>query len=568
MGQIHYELFVRRQPGSSWTLDLATEDRARVLESAETQLEDGRVAAVRVTKETLDEETGEFQSVTILTKGAPDTSKPRKQREGYEPLCVSPSDLYTFHARDRIGRLLEGWLARARATPFELLHRPDLVEKLDASGNELQHAIQKIAIPEAQGRGVSVHEVIRTFQSLVERAIDRLLKDCRKGLLPDLEKEGFAEIAERLSADADRGYLLGAAVAGHIGKAATWGDKVGRLLDLADAAPQSPQARAFAFQVLEQPLAEILGSRGALAELLGPDLDLGGMLAAMTRLSGAEAVDMLIGIEPAVGRIMPPLNGPAARLANWLGSEHFEACRTAIAQRVLKELAGPRRLKPGDAEAEIDLLRGLAMALTAAGGRVLAMDDVQGAFSTRSRLLLAADFVEALLGDEMSARQEVEALIRLAENVTGGANKRQAARWLSANVCALRFEKEMRFGPDSPANRLSALAGLQRGVGRCGLVTEDCEAIQAKLGEIGGLVEAEAKLVALLGRATAPAVHRLTLLLRFAVGEAAPLGPAADRARAEALRLLRGPELRAELSQSPQAVERVRDLMQTAGLAA
>src|SRR5690606_17193257 len=122
------------------------------------------------------------------------------------------------------------------------------------------------------------------------------------------------------------------------------------------------------------------------ADLIGSDLDLGGTLAAMTRLAGADAVEMLIGIEPAVGKVMPKLEGPAARLANWLGGDQFENCRAAIAQRVLKELTGPRRLKPGDAEGEITLLRGLAMALTAAGGRILAHEDVTAALSTRSRL--------------------------------------------------------------------------------------------------------------------------------------------------------------------------------------
>ena len=79
---------------------------------------------------------------------------------------------------------MEGWLTRNHATPFELLHRPDLIEKLDAAGNELQHAVQKIAMPEAQARGISVHELIRNFQSLIERAISRVLGDGRKRPLP------------------------------------------------------------------------------------------------------------------------------------------------------------------------------------------------------------------------------------------------------------------------------------------------------------------------------------------------------------------------------------------------
>ena len=566
--QVHYELFVRRQPTSGWTLELATEDRARALRTAEESLAEGRVAAVRVTKETLDEETREFRSVTILTKGAVEKVKTRKPREDSGPLCVSPSDLYTAHARDRIGRLLEQWLVRQKATPFELLHRADLVEKLEASGVELQHAIQKIAIPEAQERGIGVHEIIRTFQQLAQRAIDRLIKDHRKGSLPNLEKEGFAAAAERLVGEPERAYLLGAGVAAVMSRATSWSEKVGLLLDLADAAPESPQARALALQVIEQPLNEILGSRSGLAELLGSDLDVGGQLAAMTRLAGADPVETLISVEPSVARAMPALNGPAARLANWLGGPHFESCRVAIAQRVLRELVGPRRLKPSDAEGEIELLRALAMALTAAGDRVLSPDDVNNAFSTRSKMLVTSDFVEALLGSNRGAREEVETLVRLAENVTGAANKRQAARWLAANISALRFEKELRSGPDSPAAKLAGLAKLQKELARVGLIAEDAAPLQAKIGEVAGLIESDSRLVALLARANAPVVHRLSLLLRMAVGDAAPIGPVADRARLEALKMVRAPELRAELAKSPEALEKVRGLMQTAGLAA
>jgi hypothetical protein len=58
------------------------------------------------------------------------------------------------------------------------------------------------------------------------------------------------------------------------------------------------------------------------------------------------------------------------------------------------------------------------------------------------------------------------------------------------------------------------------------------------------------------------------VLLRYAAGEAAPHGPVADRAKAEAIRLMRSPETRMELAKAPEALDRVRGLMQTAGLAA
>src|SRR5689334_3554529 len=192
-GRVHFEVYVRKTPGASWTLEMASENRAAAIACAEDLVRDGRAAAAKVTKETLDEETREFQTVTIFKAGDADfTPKKPKIREDVEPLCVTPQDLYTLHARERIGRLLEGWLERNHATPFELLHRPDLVEQLESSGTDLQHAIQKIAIPEAHARGMSVHEMIRLFDALSKRSVEPLMKDAKRCVLCNFKKESFA----------------------------------------------------------------------------------------------------------------------------------------------------------------------------------------------------------------------------------------------------------------------------------------------------------------------------------------------------------------------------------------
>lgn len=566
--KVHFEVFVRKTPAAGWTLEMATESRAQAIAVAEELISERRVASARVTKETMDPETNEFQTVVIQSLGLPDNLKVKKAPERNDPLCVTPQDLYTVHARERIGRLLDGWLTRNRATPFELLHRADLVEKLEASGVELQHAIQKIAVPEAQARGMSVHEIMRTFQSLVERSIQRLIGDARRGGLPDVDKEGFAAAAERVSHQPERGYLLGAGVAASIAPARDWGEKVSRLLDLADAAPLAGPPRGLALATIEQPLAEIVGSAAGLEGLIGKDLDLGVRLAAMTRLAAYQAVQALIRVEPSVAKIMPELSEPAQRLAKWLATEDFRAVRGAITKRVLKELNGPRRLKPGDGPGEIDLLRGLAMSLTAAAGDLVPLDDVHSTFANRSKMLVTGEFVETYLGKGQTALAEAEALMWLVENVIGGANKRQAVRWLAAVVHSLQFEKDARNADLSASQRLFALAKLHRQVGRAGLVREDVEPLQLKLGDVGGLVEADAKVTHTLARANAPLTHRLTLLLKLACGEAAPPGPAGDRARAEALKLMRMDETRSELARSPERMAEVRTLVEAAGLAA
>src|SRR3981189_1859341 len=111
-GDLHFEVFVRRYPDSSWALKMATDVRLTALDSAKEMIDRGEVAAVRVMRETLEPATGEFHSLTILNLGVPERPRKVKAPEPPGPLCVSPQDLYTCHARERIGRLFETWLER------------------------------------------------------------------------------------------------------------------------------------------------------------------------------------------------------------------------------------------------------------------------------------------------------------------------------------------------------------------------------------------------------------------------------------------------------------------------
>jgi hypothetical protein len=564
---VHFEIFVRRYPDSSWTLKAATPVRQTALDTAKEMVEKGEAAAAKVTRETLDPSTGEFHSLSILSLGAPERPRKVKAPEPTEPLCVSPQDLYTCHAREKIGRLFETWLERHEATPFELLHRPDLVERLEASGVEIAHAVQKIAVPEAHSRGASVAEMTKTFKSLGERAVERLMRDARKGL-PQVSPDTFAKIAASLAKDPEGAYRLGCGVAISLAPAKSWSEKVGLLLDLADKAPEAGAARKLALSVIAEPLEEIVGCQKGLDNVVGGGLDLGARLAAMSRLAAAEVIDQLVKLEPSVAKVTPELGPRAKRLAGWLEDAAFTGVRAAIGQRILRDLSGQRRLRPSDPVGEIDVIRGLAMALTAAAGKLLPLDNVQSAFSARSKMLVTSDFVETYLGEGRSAHAEAEALIWLTENIIGATAKREAGRWLSSLVFSLRFEKEYREADAPPALKLSQLARLQKAAGRCGLIEETSKPIQVRLGEIGGLVESDNRTVLMMANADAPALNRLTVLLKLACGETAPLGPAADKARNEALKLARHEATRVELSEAPDRVDAIRDLLKHASLAA
>ena len=570
-GPVHYEVFTRKTAPAPWSLQMATEDRAQAIQTAEDMLADDRAAAVRVTKETLDPETMEFASLTVLTRGAPEVQRKRVVPEDQAgPRCTAPQDFYAPHARETIGRVLEDWLARNGVTAFELLHRPDLAEKLDASGVELQHAIQKVAVPESQDVGQPVHDLVRHYQKLSDQAVERVIAAGRRNLFPGLEDCSIADLAHRLAGQPDRAFVMGGVVSGALKGLRGGRARLDRLMDLADRAPMDGAPHAMVMVPIEQLLCEMLGTRTSMADVLGPSLDQGASLAAVVRMVAPREINALIVENPRLALQVPSVDGPAVRLGARLEAGQFPLLSAALARMVLRELLSPRRLRPNDAAGEIDILRTLATALTVTAGRLLTLEEVQTAFNERSKAIVTADFVAAYVKSCTTVLCEAEALIRLCENVTGTANKRSAARWLSACIGSLRFESEMR-GPSvtqTPAQKLGVLAGLQRAVRACDLSERDDAEINAAIGLVGGAVEAEARIVTMLARSAAPLLQKLSVLLRLAAGETAPRGPAADRAKAEAVKLFRAPESRVVLSAAPETLAPLRGLMQAAGLAA
>jgi len=556
---VHFELFIRRRAGASWSLELATEDRTQALETAATVLAEGSAVGVRVTKESLDPDTREFRSMTILEKGDLTVAKAKAAPTETAPLCVEARDLYTVHAREIIGRLLAPWLKRKHVTPFELLHRADLLESLEASGMEMQHAIQKIAVPEAQATGASTHEVIRRYQKITDQAIERVVRDSRRKAFPIISDQTVAEVGRRLSTTPDGAYLLGGGVAQHIAEAQTWPDKLERLLELAD--PVGVEAREFTFGILCQPLSEILDARSALSDISGLAQDLGGDLALLTRLVAPNEVAQLVLIDPTLKDHFPTPTPQIQKLADWLQDPGFLQVRAALARRVLSEINGPRRLRPGDAQGEIVVLRALAMVLTLFAGKLAPPEDVHAAFVKRSAALVSSDFVEAYLAGAPDCIAEMYALIRLGENVVGANNKRSVGRSIAATVSALRFETELRTGQAPPEAKLAALADLQRQIDRVGLPEWDSAYISTRLGEVGSLIEADTRYIASLIKTPQSTLQSLGVLLKLARAESAPKGPVAARAKGEMQKLLRDPAVRKDLVRSPDTLAMIRETL-------
>ncbi len=566
--QVHYEVFARKTPSSSWALQMALENRDIAIKSAETLLVEKSFAAVMVSKETLDNNTGEYRSLTVFTKGAPEQKTKVKTVASVDSICTAPQDLYTAIAREKIGRLLEEWLKRNAVTPFELLHRPDLAERLDATGTELQHVVQKLAVPESQDTGQDLHELMRRWRALIDKAVTRLITDGRKKTFPDVVPSNWLGTIDKLSGHPEKAYILGGALAKVLGEDRRPSVKLEKLLLFATVLADHIDGREWAMHVIEAPVVEIFASRNSLSDVLGQEADLGTSLAIMTRMAAGREVDLVARIDPQIARVIPPLKDVLEGYHNLILRDCFKALGASISKRLMQEIKGLRRLKPGDPEGEIEILRALAMCLTAAGKEESQREDVKDAFTERSKMLVSSDFVASLTQDAKSPVEEIEKLIWLCENVAGAANKRQAARWLVSAITSLKFEREIRNSNTPAPQRLQQLALMQKKVLKAALGDADRDEIVGKLGQIGAQIANDIHLIQQTLKAPVPPMQKVAMLLNFAAGNAVPLGPVSEQAKSEVLRLLRMPQIRESLMGNPQAMAALKPMMQAAGLAA
>ena len=122
-------------------------------------------------------------------------------------------------------------------TITELIHRADLLEKLEATGTVYQHAIQKVAVAQAASTTTPVQQIVKSLNELTTQAFHRVYRDARAGLFPDPRADQFAALAAKLSGDAQGPYIFNGALANHLKDARGWDEKVLRLLTVMNSAP-------------------------------------------------------------------------------------------------------------------------------------------------------------------------------------------------------------------------------------------------------------------------------------------------------------------------------------------
>ena len=526
--QIHFEVFRRAGARGGWSLHEVVAERDRAMAMAKEMMASEKATGVKVVKETYDDDTGDYLSLKIFEDGHTQMKLAPAQEEAPQALpCFKPDDLYSYHARQTMMRLLSDFLARNKVTITELIHRADLLDKLEATGTLYQHAVQKIAVAQAASGTTPVQQIVKSLTELTTQATQRVYRDQRKGLFPNPRSDQFAELATKLAGQGDAAYLFNGALARHLKDTHGWNEKILALIEILSFAPPDGEPRTLILSSIDAIMAEALSASTALHELLGPSENL------------AEALTRLV--ELFLGKIAADdAKGGLAALSARFAADELPEARTAIAGRIVAEFKSAKRLRPDSLVEELKALRRLANRVVYGVGKFLSHEDLIAAFILRSKRLVTQETLSNYVND-CTPDEKLERLLFVEENIIGIENKRQLASFVQPVLNSAVFENFFQDPKVPVLQRLQRLAQLQARVKRSSFVDAQQEEIAGRMDRLACEVAGRAKLFENLEVKNQNHVARATTLLKLAMGGFFTEGALSGRARDAILACLSTP---------------------------
>jgi hypothetical protein len=558
--QVHFEIFRRVGAKGGWTLHDARNDRDGAIKMAQELMAGEKATGVKVVKETYDDDTGDYLSLKIFEEGHNSVKVPQAAEDAPHALpCFKPDDLYSYHARATMTRLLADFLARNRITITELIHRADMLETLEATGTLYQHAIQKVAVAQAANTATSVQTIVKSLNELATKAMQKVYRDQRNGLFPNPGPEHIAPLAVKLAGSPDASYLFNGALARYLADTNGWDDKVARLLALMDAAPEDDIAKKLVLSAVDVIVAEVLSGSAALHELIGRSENLAGAL--------NNLVSLFLGKTP-----LDAKSGLAA-LTQHFADDALPEARTAVAARILAEIKSNRRLCPDSMVDELKSLRAIANKLVMGIGKYLSHEDLVAGFTLRSKRLVAQEALGQYIGDA-APDEKLERILFVEDNIIGNENKRQLASYLPSVLNAPAFESHFNNPKVPLVTRLQRLAQLQLRVRRSGFIDVTRDEVCARLDALAVQAEARGKLLDSIAARNSSPVDKAQTLIRLASGGFLTEGALSGRARDMILGYLGTPGFltgymaeKAMEGEAPDNEKLMAELMETLGKA-
>jgi len=560
--EIHYEIFRRVGAKGGWTLHEVVSSRDVALTMAQELMAGEKATGVKVVKETYNDETGDFLTLKIFEEGHNQMKMAPAQEDAPHALpCFKPEDLYSYHARATMSRLLVDYLSRNKITITELIHRADMLEKLEATGTLYQFAIQKVAVAQAATTTTGVQQIIKSLNELTTQAFHRVYRDQRKGLFPNPESHQFADLARSLSGQGNAAYIFNGALARHLREAKGWDEKVLMMITIMENAPTEEEPRKLVLSSIDALLAEVLGGSAALHDLMGPAENLGQAL--------NNLVTLFLGKEPEAEARGKGL----AALTHHFAADDLPEARTAVANRVIAEFKSSKRLCPDSLVEELKTLRAIANRIVLGIGKYLSHEDLIAAFTLRSKRLVVQEAVGQFIA-EAEPDEKIDRILFVEDNIIGAENKRQLSNYILPVLNSASFENIF-HNPKTPLlQRLQRLAQLQARVRRSGFIDVTRDEISGRIDLMAVQMEARGKLLESIQARPTSGVDKAQTLLKLMVGGMLTEGVLANKARSLILGYLSQPgfltgymAMRAKDGEAPDSEKLMAELVETLGKA-
>lgn len=505
----HYEILAQEREGAGWTLCDAKSDRNGAVKLAETIIAEDGVVGIKIVKQVYDEDNGDYHSRTIFEDGRNKTNIAPAQEDVPNTIpCFRSDDLYSVHARKTIYRLLGGFLVQNKITVIELLHRADMLDKLENTGTLLQHAIQKVAVAQASSGKTPVQNIIKSLNNLTAEAYARVFRDAHDNVFPDIQAEKFGALATKLAGRTDGAYVLNGTIARHLRDTGSWNEKIVRLIRLMEMAPPNGAGGRLLLSATSGIVAEILHSAAALQDLIGPRENLGEALIAL--------VNLFLGREPAEknrerqGIIL---------LTRGFAADELPKARLTVAARLIAEIKCNKRLCPDSIDGELHMLRKIAELAAQGVGKYLSRENLTAAIDLRSQRFVAYENLNEHLSEFVLPGEKLDRLFYVEKFILGVRNKQRLAAFSKHLIGTTEFQGYFRSQRISAMKRLRRLASLNQSALGCGFKKKQRLEIADSLDAIANDIACNAKLFVTLE--AMPASHAekvLTLLKLFSSG--------------------------------------------------
>lgn len=490
---VHYEVLGQR--GTAWTILAVIDDQEKALAKAREAQASYR--AVKVMRERFDKASNTYRSGQIFFSGA--QAKPSKFDNDMPSICWKTEDFYSYEGRRAINRLLRKELTEWGLTATELIHSPDMVQRLQDNGTSVQRAVQQTAIVQIRETGQGVQERIKQIYELIEKGSRILRKDAPD--FPEITGDNIDSLVGTIDSKESRSYLLHGALAKYLSGCRDFNDKLTRVIGLIRA-----DHPAWVHEVADNFVAELLSIGKVLPVLIGKRDSLKEEMMAAAELASGQA-------SPEDRRFTPD-----ARMVNRLiAANKMPKTQQSLTRYLSESMSGARRLVEGTVVEEASAVSELAACLKRPDGTWIGEITMVEAIGKRCARWLHPEAISELLAGAQDPEQKFERLMTLSRHVFGNSNKRKLGEFLMPIISSPQGEVFLTLEGGTVTAKLKRLRVMQDQVLQCGLQEMHSKKIAEKLDELSCRIIRNAQLIERMTQGKSSSVEKCFSLLRMTV---------------------------------------------------